>query len=394
MTAQLASLKTQRESALATADRIVRTAENAGHRALTASEKQKYDAALAEAETLNGQIKRVTDISTARALTPAYSDTEGARRDRVSIPAKLTHAYKSAFHHLLRSGNTSAGLYEGSDSAGGFAMPVLVDGEIVPLAPEDFAVRSLATVIPTVGDLKIPIQATKGTATTKAESGGSNNAFTDTSQTLTRKTLSAYQIGGSVDSSLELAEDTAAVDGLITPDLSDAVQEVEDNLFVNGTGVNEPEGVLTGADFGVANEDMDLDRILDLIGTLKARYLRNATFLMNRMTGIIIRKGQLSASIASPVWTRDADGTERLYGYPVAYSEAMPDVAQGNTPLVFGDFKRGVVIGDRGGSSIGVKILDQSKAVYGLIEVLAYRRTDCRVRRSEALKTFVIDSSS
>jgi HK97 family phage major capsid protein len=72
----------------------------------------------------------------------------------------------------------------------------------------------------------------------------------------------------------------------------------------------------------------------------------------------------------------------------------MPAIAQGASPLVFGDFRRGFVIGDRFGSAINIKILDQSKFQFGLIEVLAFRRTDSRVRRSEALKRFVIDSAS
>jgi HK97 family phage major capsid protein len=71
----------------------------------------------------------------------------------------------------------------------------------------------------------------------------------------------------------------------------------------------------------------------------------------------------------------------------------MPAATRGNTPVIFGDFKRGYVIGDRGGSGINVKVLDQPLATQGQIVLLAYRRTDGRIRRSEALQSYVVAAS-
>jgi len=70
----------------------------------------------------------------------------------------------------------------------------------------------------------------------------------------------------------------------------------------------------------------------------------------------------------------------------------MPAVAAAATPLLFGNFKLGYVIGDRGGSGINVKVLDQPLAVQGQIILLAYRRTDGRVRRSEAIQAITLHS--
>ena len=68
----------------------------------------------------------------------------------------------------------------------------------------------------------------------------------------------------------------------------------------------------------------------------------------------------------------------------------MPVAARGACPVLFGDFKRGYVIGDRGGSGINVKILDQPLAIQGQIVFLFYRRTDGRVRRAEAIQSYNI----
>ncbi len=180
---------------------------------------------------------------------------------------------------------------------------------------------------------------------------------------------------------------------LATDDMIDAVQTYEENKFISGTGSGEPEGVLTASDFGVAHSTITLDKLLDLEGSLKAKYLPNASFLMARPTSIAIRKAQLDANLFDPIWTR-VGSQEYCDGYPVFYSSSMPGLTQSASPICFGDFKRGFLIGDRGGSGINVKVLDQPKANIGVIQLLAYRRTDSLVRRSEALKRFVIDSGS
>ena len=41
-------------------------------------------------------------------------------------------------------------------------------------------------------------------------------------------------------------------------------------------------------------------------------------------------------------------------------------------------------------AGINVKILDQPKAVEGILQFLAYRRTDGRVRRSEAIQAITL----
>lgn len=120
-----------------------------------------------------------------------------------------------------------------------------------------------------------------------------------------------------------------------------------------------------------------------------------AYFLMQRATSLIIRKAQVSASPAlfEPVFRRE-NGVDLLHGYPVAYSSQMSTAARGATPILFGHFPKGYIIGDRGGSALFVKTLDQvSLAQQGEINLLFYRRSDGRVRRSEAIQQYNIAAS-
>ena len=285
--------------------------------------------------------------------------------------------------------------YEGSNTAGGYAVPVVVDDQIVPLAPNEMGVRRLANVIPTVMDIKIPQQATFGTAAAKAE----NAAFTESEPTLGQITLSAFMAGIQHIVSWELAQDVPAFQNFAVTDMVLAQQMFEENWYVNGTGAGQPLGLIGNVGAGVTEEPdaagnlVSIAGTLDLMAELNAIYHPNASWLMSRATSIIIRKAQFQANLFEPVWTRILK-QDFLHGYPVEYSAYMPLAARGATPLLFGDFKLSYVIGDRGGSGINVEALDEPLATQGQIILLAYRRTDGRVRRSEkAIQQYNIAAS-
>lgn len=309
----------------------------------------------------------------------------------------LSQDYPEAFYAYIGSNGQnrqSAALYEGSDAAGGFTVPLTVEGQVVPLAPTDMGVRAIASVIPTAMDLKLPRATTISTATAKAEGDGTgSNLFTESDPVLDQFTLSAFMAGLTHQISWELAQDVPSFQQFAVGDMLLAQQLYEENLFVNGTGTNQAQGLLgnvgagvTGVAAGTDNYVSELlDATFDVLGTLKTAYHAGSSWLMSRATSVLIRKAQKQANLFEPVFTREG-GKDYLHGYPVTYSTAMPDVATGKTPVLFGDFKQGYVIGDRGGSGINVKILDQPKATEGLLVLLAYRRMDGRVRRSEAIQ--------
>jgi HK97 family phage major capsid protein len=294
----------------------------------------------------------------------------------------------------LPRGGFSAALYEGSGAAGGYAVPVVVDDQIVPLAPSEMAMRQLASVIPTTMDIKLPTKQSFSTATAKAET----SSFTESEPTIGQITLSAYMAGVLQEISWELAQDVPAFQAFAVDDMILALQMYEENLFINGTGSGQAQGVLNNVGAGIFAEPdsngnaVSTTGILTLIGTLNEAYHANASFLMSRPTGVVIRKAQQQSNLFFPALT-SVGGQDYLFGYPVKYSAYMPAANRGNAPVLFGDFKRGYIIGDRGGSGINVKVLDQPLASQGLIQLLAYRRVDGRVRRSEALQQYNVSAS-
>ncbi len=396
MRPNLMELRQQHRFAQNKAEAIVQAAESAD-RKLTETEAQEFELAMAAVRTLGPQISQIESKSTIRGLmTDGRLILDGGVRNLKAPERHLTEDYSHDFYEYVRSNgqNVGAALYEGSNSAGGYAVPSMVDEQIVPLAPTDTGVRALATVMPTVMDIKLPRQLTISTAALKSEGTGSgSNLFTESDPTLDQFTLSAFMAGLTHTVSWELAQDVPAFQQFAVGDMLLGQSIFEENLYVNGTGTGQAQGLIgnTGAGITgvVAGSDSYASELLNatfnVMGTLKTMYHKNASWLMSRATSVTIRLAQKQANLFEPVFVRTG-GKDYLHGYPVEYSTALPAVGAASTPILFGDFKLGYVIGDRGGSGINVKILDQPRATEGLIVFLAYRRTDGRVRRSEAIQ--------
>ena len=135
--------------------------------------------------------------------------------------------------------------------------------------------------------------------------------------------------------------------------------------FINGTGVDQPKGILlpakvanaswtwgnlgyiaTGAaaDFSTSNP---LDCLVSLVYALAADYRANATFVMNSKTAGAVRK--FKDTVGRFLWTDSVTAGQpaTLMGYRVLVAEDMPDVAANAYPMAFGDFSAGYTIAER-----------------------------------------------
>jgi HK97 family phage major capsid protein len=407
MAAKLFELCEQQKHALNKAESIIHAAEQAG-RNMTATEQLDYDTSMAAYKALTPEVSKLRAQNTIYKMVGPNGAilVDGGRR--LPIPGQreprvLSQEYSGAFYSYIQSGGTKmeAALYEGAEGSGGYVVPSMVDQQIVPLAPPDEGVRSVAMVIPTVMDVRIPVKGAFGVAGAKAESGASSNTFPETDPTLSQFTLSAFMAGIKETISWELAQDVPNFQSFCVTDMVMAQQIYEGNLYVNGTGTGEAQGLIgnvgTGTGVGEAADAagnlLSIAATFNVMGKLKTPYFRNASWLMQRSTGVELRKAQTQSNLFAPVFT-SVDGRDYLHGFPVVYDGNMPAIAASATPVLFGDFRQGYVIGDRGGAGINVKVLDQVQALQGQLVLLAYRRTDGRVRRSEAIQSITLASAS
>jgi HK97 family phage major capsid protein len=406
----------ERAELLGRADAITSSVERAG-RPMTTQEGREVDDALAGVSVLN---KKIQGIQSNNSITRMSGPNgrflmDTAPNGERLRPRAFSHEYASdLLAHIQSNGRKTsdslldqadsvggyplvqlgAALYEGSSPAGGYAVPIVVDDQIVPLAPKEMAVRRLASIIPTTSDVKFPVKASFGTASAKAET----SSFTESELTLGQFTLSAFMAGILEEISWELAQDVPAFQAVAVDDMVLAQQMYEENLYINGTGSGQAQGLIGNVGTGITDEPdangnlVSINATLDVMAALNAVYWPTSSWLMARATSTIIRKAQMQSNLFFPAFT-SVNGQDYLHGRPVEYSAAMPVAARGSCPVLFGDFKRGYIIGDRGGSGINVKVLDQPLATQGIIVLLAYRRTDGRVRRSEAIQALNVAAS-
>jgi HK97 family phage major capsid protein len=305
----------------------------------------------------------------------------------------------------------NAAMYEGtqgsSTTAGGDAVNVPTIQLITPLGLPDLGIFDASMVIPTATDVKIPSQASFGTSALKAESTGTIATFGGQDPSLGQTLVSAFMVGAARIVSWELMQDVPMWQQFVIDDLLNGQRILEGQLLATGTGTNQPLGVFgnTGTGTGTAYELTGaatdglvlLNSLFDVTSTLKARYQPNASWVMSRATGLAIKKAQMQTNLFAPVATTDADGTERILGRPVFYDANAPSLptatSAGVTPILFGDFRQGNIIGVRGGAGINIKILDQPLALQGQVAVLAYRRLDSRIRQAEAIQGIKISHS-
>jgi HK97 family phage major capsid protein len=442
---KLFELKQAHTAALDKAESFLNASEG---RALTTAENQNMNAALAEASdiarkiqaaeatnTLRGQFRngvpasfvgggmpagfaqpQASVISFAQAQQPEYAaalhsflKTGGkAHSEDLTIGADGTGGYyfpgSEAYTRQLGPNGAVAASYEGtqggSNGAGGYAVSVPTDPRIVPLALPDLGIFNASTVIPTATDVKIPTQASFGTSALKSESTGTIATFGGTDAGLLQVALTSFMAGALRLVSWELLQDVEQFQTFVVQDMLNAQRILEGQLLATGTGTGQPQGVFgntghgTGAAYALTGAATDstqlLNSLFDVTATLKGTYQANASWIMSRATGLAIRRAQMQTNIFVPVATVDADGTERILGRPVFYdvnAPALPTATTaGVTPVLFGDFKAGNLIGVRGGAGINVKILDQTWAAQGQMGLLVYRRIDSRVRLPEAIQ--------
>lgn len=155
----------------------------------------------------------------------------------------------------------------------------------------------------------------------------------------------------------------------------------EEDGFINGTGENMPTGILAaegGAEIGVTSNALTYDDVIKLYFSLKKEYRKNAVWLMNSETALVLRS--LKDSSGQPIWNHTND---TIMGKKVYISEYMPNAASGEKPIAFGDFKFFWIV-DR--SEPSMRILREKFFETGQIGYVAFELLDGKLIRPEAIK--------
>ena len=311
---------------------------------------------------------------------------------------RASDEYRTSFWDMMRSKaplpSVVNALQEGTDSEGGYLVPDEYERTLVEALEEENVFRQLAKVIRTSsGDRKIPVVATKGTASWIDEEG----AYTESDDSFGQVSIGAYKVGTMIKVSEELLNDSVFdLEAYISREFARRIGAKEEEAFFTGDGSGKPLGVLAatgGAETGVTAASataITADELIDLFYSLKAPYRRNAVWVLNDSTIKAIRK--LKDNQGQYLWqpSLTVGAPDLLLGKPVRTSAYMPAIAADAKTVAFGDFSY-YWIADRQGRSF--KRLNELYAATGQVGFLSSQRVDGKLILPEAIKVLAQKSA-
>ena len=311
---------------------------------------------------------------------------------------RASDEYRQNFWNMMRSKTPMPqvvnALQIGTDSEGGYLVPDEYERTLVEALEEENVFRQLAKVIRTSsGDRKIPVVATKGTASWIDEEG----AYLESDDSFGQVSIGAYKVGTMIKVSEELLNDSVFdLEAYISREFARRIGAKEEEAFFTGDGSGKPLGVLAatgGAETGVTAASataITADELIDLFYSLKAPYRRNAVWVLNDSTIKAIRK--LKDNQGQYLWqpSLTAGAPDLLLGKPVRTSAYMPAIAADAKTVAFGDFSY-YWIADRQGRSF--KRLNELYAATGQVGFLASQRVDGKLILPEAIKVLAQKSA-
>lgn len=307
---------------------------------------------------------------------------------------RATDEYRKAFWNAMR---TRAGegldptvknaLKIGTDSEGGYLVPDEFERTLVEALEDENIFRRLAKVITTAsGDRKIPVVASKGTASWIDEEG----TIPESDDSFGQVSIGAYKLGTMIKVSEELLNDSVfELEPYISREFARRIGNKEEEAFFIGDGSGKPTGILAatgGAQLGVTTAGataITLDEVLDLFYSLKAPYRNKSVFIMNDSTVKAIRK--LKDGQGQYLWqpSIQAGTPDTILNRPLFTSSYVPAIAAGAKTIAFGDFSY-YWVADRQGRVF--KRLNELYAVTGQVGFVATQRVDGKLILPEAIK--------
>jgi len=382
----------------------------------------KMDAAL---DSLSEQKSRLEKVETKLARPGAF-----AGGDREQRESQEETEYKEALYDWIRSprdfareqrmqqtfqaleaksGNgpgerRAAQATVGSNAAGGYALPEVIERTIARLSADISPIRQLATVR-TVGSTDYKELFDIGGA------GFEWVGETDTrNQTDTPNLVEVAPTFGMASAKPQASEESLDdlffnVEDWLTSSASESMAVGEGVAFIRGDGVKKPTGIL-GGPAPVATPDAtrafgtlqfiasgqaaalptNPEVFMDMVYALRARYRNNAQWLTSKLILAALRKYKDGDGryLWQPALTAGQPAT--FLGYGITEAEDMPALAANAFPLAFGDFKEGYLICDR----VGMRITRDEITTPGFVKFYVRKRVGGKLRNTQAIKLLKI----
>jgi HK97 family phage major capsid protein len=361
---------------------------------LSAEDTATYEKMESDVLALGKEIDRLErqaalDLELSKPVSTAIKTTPNAAFDD-SKTGRAANEYRQAFWKAMRNKNSydvQNALQIGTDSEGGYLVPDEFERTLIEALEEENIFRTLAKVITTSsGDRKIPVVASKGSASWVDEEGPipeSDDAFTQVS-------IGAYKLATMIKVSEELLNDSVFnLETYIAKEFARRIGAKEEEAFFIGDGTGKPTGIFNatgGASLGITAASataITVDEVMDLFYSLKSPYRKKAVFVMNDATVKAIRK--LKDGNGQYLWQPSitAGQPDTILNRPVKTSAFVPTIAAAAKTIAFGDFSY-YWVADRQGRSF--QRLNELFAATGQVGFKGTQRVDGKLILAEAIK--------
>lgn len=365
---------------------------------VAAEDAARYDRMEEDVVNLGKEIDRLErqrqlDAELSKPTSSPIVEQPGLPKDVDEKKGRASNAYQKAFWDSIRHKNfmdVHNALSVGTDADGGYLVPEEFEHQLIDKLQEENFFRTLATVIHTSGDRKIPIVTGHGEAAWMEENG----LYPDSQDTFGQKSIGAYKLGTAIRVSEELLNDSAFdLESYIAGEFARRIGTKEEEAFLVGDGKSKPTGVFPSAEPGAeaAGASITFDNMIDLYHSLRIPYRRKAVWLLNDSTIKALRK--VKDNNGNYIWQPavTAGTPDTILNRPCYTTSFAPELAAGNRPVLFGDFSY-YWIADREYRSF--KRLNELYAANGQIGFLASQRVDGMLMLPEAVKALEVKAKA
>jgi len=351
------------------APQIMRRVEPAAVDVMRASRTEVRDAALALLDAEGRDLAARQGDHVDALLRTSNGNTDGAKIARRML-ATESDAYRSAFMKGVTQSSPAWTAEEaraleeyramsgGTDTAGGFGVPVLIDPSIILTSG-----AAAAPVLDLARTVTITTDEWKGVSSAGVSWSydGEGTEVSDDAPTLAQPTVPVYSAKGFIPYSIEVGQDYPGFAAEMRRLLDAGYIDLVASKTITGTGSSQPTGIFTALD---ANTNVEVvvgtdgafsaPDLLKVWKSLPERYRGSSTWIMNTDVENEIRAFSANDTGAYYTVNLGEGGIGNLFGRPVRTTDYAPEFT-GTTGaaniLVVGDFSN-FLVAQRAGMSI------------------------------------------
>lgn len=252
-------------------------------------------------------------------------------------------------------------LQEGIDDQGGFLSPEEIINQVIAKKPTPTRIAGFVSSINTSRDsIAVPkvnystddLYTTGMRVTWTGEIPATATSHRVTEPVFGQLRIPVYTAMMSIPITRDLVEDSAVdLISWLTMKFGETIDLLMDNMILNGTGINQPTGILVNP--GGTNQPATVvtgsasaltgDGLINLTESVPEQYDENSRLIFNKTnTGKAIRllkdgDGRPLVTYGSQDYGLGSGRYKEVNGYPYNWSGFMPDVNANAYPIIFGD---------------------------------------------------------